>query len=99
MSTPPSSSSIEPERSAQRRRVFVLGATGTIGRAAVRALLARGHEVVCLVRPRAERGGERTAEASEKLLEGAIYRFGNVTSAASLAQDGFCGERFDVLVS
>ena len=34
-------------------RVLVLGATGTIGRATVRALLAQGHEVVCLIRLRA----------------------------------------------
>eukprot|EP01038_Epipyxis_sp_PR26KG_P018449 gene18449-26016_t len=34
------------------RRVFLLGATGTIGRATLRALLRRGHEVVCFVRPR-----------------------------------------------
>ena len=33
-------------------RVMVLGATGTIGRATVRALLAQGHEVVCLIRSR-----------------------------------------------
>lgn len=32
-------------------RVFMLGASGTIGQATVRALLRRGHEVVCLVRP------------------------------------------------
>ncbi|MEQ1718221.1 MAG: NAD-dependent epimerase/dehydratase family protein, partial [Hyphomicrobium sp.] len=31
----------------------MLGATGTIGRATVRALVASGHEVVCFVRPRA----------------------------------------------
>lgn len=35
------------------RRVFVIGATGTIGQATVRALLQRGHQVVCFVRPRA----------------------------------------------
>ncbi|MBX9608345.1 MAG: NAD-dependent epimerase/dehydratase family protein, partial [Gammaproteobacteria bacterium] len=40
-----------------RHRVLVLGATGTIGRATVRALLRRGHEVVCLVRARAGVGG------------------------------------------
>ena len=34
-----------------RQRVFVIGGTGTIGQATVRALLRRGHEVVCLVRP------------------------------------------------
>ena len=33
------------------RRVFVIGATGTIGQATVRALLRRGHEAVCFVRP------------------------------------------------
>ena len=44
-------------RSPHPRRVFVLGATGTIGRATVHALLQRGHEVVCLVRPRVGVGG------------------------------------------
>jgi divinyl chlorophyllide a 8-vinyl-reductase len=34
------------------RRVLLIGATGTIGRATARALVARGHEVVCFVRPR-----------------------------------------------
>ena len=38
--------------SSPRRRVLVLGATGTIGQAAVRALVRHGHEVVCLVRQR-----------------------------------------------
>lgn len=32
-------------------RVFLAGATGFIGGHALRALLARGHEVTCLVRP------------------------------------------------
>jgi divinyl chlorophyllide a 8-vinyl-reductase len=77
-------------RSPQPRRVFVLGATGTIGRATVRALLRRGHEVVCFVRP-------RTGLA--ETLVGATLRFGAVTDPASLARDGFCGERFDALVS
>jgi divinyl chlorophyllide a 8-vinyl-reductase len=31
-------------------RVLLLGATGTIGQAAARALVSCGHEVVCLVR-------------------------------------------------
>ncbi len=82
-----------------RRRVFVLGGTGTIGRATVRALVDRGHEVVCCVRP--TRTGDtalpQTAVAS--MLAGATVRRGDVTDATSLARDGFCGERFDVLVS
>lgn len=74
------------------RRVFMLGATGTIGRATVRALLRRGHELVCLVRPRA--GGQ-----GERLPVGATVRLGDVTDPASLARDGFRGERYDALLS
>lgn len=84
---------------ALRRRIFLAGATGTIGRATVAALTGQGHEVVCLVRPRAGPGAMLTPEAVAGLLPGAIIRFGDVTDAASLARDGFCGERFDVLVS
>jgi divinyl chlorophyllide a 8-vinyl-reductase len=69
----------------------MLGATGTAGRAAVRALVAQGHEVVCFVRPKAAESGGMPA--------GASLRFGEVTDARSLSEDGFRGERFDVLVS
>ena len=74
--------------SQQRQRVMLLGATGTIGRATASALLADGHEVVCFVRPGA--GG---------LPDEAVKRFGQVTDATSLRNDGFRGESFDVLVS
>lgn len=73
-------------------RVFLLGATGTIGRATATALLARGHEVVCLVRA-------KPGDPGRGLPEGVMVRFGDVTDPASLEKDGFCGERFDVLVS
>ncbi len=73
------------------RRVFMLGATGTIGRATVAALIARGLEVVCFLRPGSP---QRTA-----LLTGATVRFGDVTDRESLTRDGFCGEHFDVLIS
>jgi divinyl chlorophyllide a 8-vinyl-reductase len=65
----------------------MLGATGTIGRATVRALVQRGHEVVSFVR-------SRTAPTN-----GVTVRVGDVCDSASLARDGFCGERFDVLLS
>ena len=39
--------------------VLLLGATGTIGRATVDALLARGHEVTCVCRPAASGGDPR----------------------------------------
>jgi divinyl chlorophyllide a 8-vinyl-reductase len=79
--------------------VFVLGATGTIGQATVRALLRRGHEVVCFVRPRAGVGGSLGLDDTARLFPGAILRTGNVCDPASLANDGFRGEHFDVLVS
>jgi divinyl chlorophyllide a 8-vinyl-reductase len=68
----------------------MLGATGTIGRATLRALLRQGHEVVCLVRARS---------GDARLPAGATVRIGDVTDPASLAADGFRGERFDALVS
>jgi len=75
----------------------MLGATGTIGRATVQALLQRGHEVVCFVRPRA---GVALAPAdSAHLPDAASVRVGDVTDPISLARDGFRGERFDALVS
>jgi divinyl chlorophyllide a 8-vinyl-reductase len=89
----------EPTRSPHPRRVVVLGATGTIGRATVRALVRRGHEVVCFIRPRAGVGGALSSDDSARLLAGATLRFGDVTDPASLARDGFRGERFDALVS
>ena len=84
---------VKAEPSVGPRRVFVLGGTGTIGRATVRALLARGNEVVCFLRPQSGR------EQVPGVLEGANLRFGQVTDPASLARDGFQGERFDALVS
>ena len=75
------------------RRVFVLGGTGTIGKATAAALVRRGHDVVCFVRQRTDRdiGGDLPA--------GVSVRFGDVTDPVSLARDGFRGERFDALVS
>jgi divinyl chlorophyllide a 8-vinyl-reductase len=77
-------------RSPAPRRVFVVGATGTIGRATVKALVQAGHDVVCFVRP----GAPHLAE-----FAGATIRFGQVTQAESVARDGFREEKFDALVS
>jgi divinyl chlorophyllide a 8-vinyl-reductase len=76
----------------------LLGATGTIGRATARALVARGHELLCLLRPGAGRSGARTQQPAARLA-GAAIRYADVTDPESLARDGFRGERFDVLVS
>ena len=81
------------------RRVLVLGATGSVGGATTRALVGEGHEVVCLVRrgPAASDDPEQAARFSK--LRGAELRFADVTDPASLARDGFRGERFDAVVS
>lgn len=85
--------------SEQRRRVFVVGATGTIGRATVRALVRRGLETVCFVRPRAGPSGALTPDDSVRLFAGAEVRFGDVCDPVSIARDGFRGEHFDAVVS
>jgi len=77
------------------RRVFVLGATGTIGQAVVRALVEQGDEVVCLVRP----GHAERAAGTPRPLIGAQLREGLATDAASLRAQGLRGERFDSLIS
>ena len=75
------------------QRVLLLGASGTIGRATLGALLGQGHEVVCFGRGRLGRGEAAPMPA------GATQRVGDVTDPASLARDGFRGESFDALVS
>ena len=77
----------------------MLGATGTIGRATVRALLRRGHEVVCFVRPRAGVGGAMDRDDTAQLLTGATLRWGDVQDVDALVRDAIAGECFDVLVS
>ncbi len=77
----------------------MLGATGTIGQATVRALVARGHEVVCFVRPRSGVGGQLQGDDTARLFPGAVVRVGDVQDPVSLARDGFQGEHFDALVS
>jgi divinyl chlorophyllide a 8-vinyl-reductase len=77
------------------RRIIVLGATGTIGRATVRALVDRGHEVVCFARACV---GLASAENMSP-LDGATVRVCDIANPQSLAEDGFQGERFDAVVS
>ena len=81
------------------RRVFMLGATGTIGRATARALIARGHDVVCFIRPNGSGRGATPATERAAALPGATIRYGDVGDSISLSRDGFQGEQFDALVS
>jgi divinyl chlorophyllide a 8-vinyl-reductase len=71
------------------RRVLLLGATGTIGRATAAALVEAGHDTVCIVRP--GRGTD--------LPEGIDRREADVTDAASLRREGLRGEHFDAVIS
>lgn len=82
-----------------RQRVCLLGATGTIGRATAAALLRRGHELVCFVRPRFGVGGSRMSSDIAGLFAGATIRVVDPTNPASLSRDGFAGEHFDAVVS
>jgi divinyl chlorophyllide a 8-vinyl-reductase len=72
-------------------RVIVLGATGSIGRATVAALLGKGYAVTAVVRPGS------TVRFPHAV--GAVVREADVTDPVSLSRDGFGGERFDVWVS
>lgn len=82
----------------KRQRVCVLGATGTIGRATVSALVRRGYDVVCFVRPRA--GVDRSVAPTDvRSVAGATIKEVDTTDPVLLAHHGFAGERFDVLVS
>ena len=55
--------------------------------------------MVCFVRARAGVGGSLDPAASAKLFDGAKVRVVDPTDPASLARDGFAGERFDAVVS
>ncbi|KGE02878.1 NAD(P)H-binding protein [Pseudohaliea rubra] len=81
------------------RAVFVAGASGYSGRALVRELCARGHRVVCLVRPRSGVGGRDSPEDLARALPDAEFRVGDVSDPHSLREDGFAGESFDAVFS
>ncbi|WP_199698711.1 NAD(P)H-binding protein [Aurantiacibacter zhengii] len=77
------------------KRVLLFGASGTIGRAVARALLADGHVVTSFLRH--ERAAD--AETGELVQAGVACRFGEVTDPASIMRDAFAGEPFDAVIS
>ena len=70
------------------KRVLVLGATGTIGRAVVASAMRHGYDTACVIRP----GAKADAVWPD-------VRPADVTALQSLAQDGFRSEHFDVVIS
>lgn len=81
------------------KRVCLLGATGTIGRATAAALMRRGYEVVCLVRPAAEIAAGSSNAKADRLVEGATVRGVDLGDPESVLRDGFSGDRFSAVVS
>ncbi|PZO00599.1 MAG: epimerase [Hyphomicrobiales bacterium] len=82
-----------------RRRICLLGATGTIGRATAQALVRRGYEVVCFARAPADGTKARSAPMAPDDLEGPTVKVVDVGDPAALAKDGFAGAPFDAVVS
>ena len=97
MTDVPTPSSALKNQQGSAKRVLLLGATGTIGRATARALLKRGHHVVCLVRSRQGKNGLDPDTSAQ--LAGATIRRGDACDPQSLRDDGFAGEQFDAVVS
>ena len=81
------------------RRVFVVGATGYIGKFVVRELVARGYDVVSFARERSGVDASTTEDLTRQQLQGSEVRFGDVCDMNSLMKEGIRGERFDVVVS
>jgi len=69
--------------------VLLFGASGTIGQAVARALVAAGYRVVCVLR--------RPADA--ELPERCELRLADATDAAAIERDAFAGESFDAVIS
>ncbi len=88
-----------PAGSVSRKRIFVVGATGYIGKFVVRELVSRGYEVVSFARERSGIDAATGAEETRRQLQGSEVRFGDVCDQASLLREGIRGERFDVVVS
>ncbi|MEM1284611.1 MAG: NAD(P)H-binding protein [Pseudomonadota bacterium] len=82
----------EPDKASKSlvRRVLLLGATGTIGRATAHALVDAGFKTVCVVRAMPV-AGTFPADAETRVAD--------VNDRASLLEAGFQGERFDAVIS
>ena len=73
-----------------QQKVLLLGATGTIGQATARALVAARHDVTCFLRDSAAPNGA---------LARTTLRYGQVTDPASLRANAFTDTNFDVVIS
>ena len=92
-------SSSDNASSVSPKRVFVVGATGYIGKFVVRELVARGYKVVSFARERSGVNASTTSELTRQQLQGSEVRFGDVCDMNSLMKDGIRGEKFDAVIS
>ena len=81
------------------KRVLLLGATGTIGMATARALVQRGHPVVCLLRPRRSDQHLKANAAPPESLAGVTVVWGDASDPEVWSQPSFKEAPFDVVVS
>ena len=81
------------------KRVLLLGATGTIGMATAWALVQRGHQVVCLLRPRRSDQHLKANEARPGSLVGVTVLWGDASDPEVWTQPSFTGGHFDAVVS
>ncbi len=77
----------------------MLGATGTIGLATTQALIERGHNVVCFLRPGSWVGAHETENSTCVHHPRSYHRCVDVSDLDSVRLDGFCGEQFDAIIS
>ena len=81
------------------RRILLIGASGTIGRATARQLSARGHHIICPIRRSAKRANASGADARFRMSAKATVYFGNITDpegvAAIMSEHG----PFDAVIS
>lgn len=82
-----------------KKRVFVVGGTGYIGKFVVRELVSRGYDVVSFVRERSGVGAVANIAQVQSDLKGAEIRVGDVCNVDSIKANGMRGEHFDVVVS
>ncbi|MEM8555295.1 MAG: NAD(P)H-binding protein [Pseudomonadota bacterium] len=83
----------------QVRRVLVFGGSGTIGQAALDALVEAGHEVVAFLRKTSGVGGASSSADMAVRFPKVSLRFGDVTDPVSLREVAFAGAPFDAVVS
>ena len=86
------------DRSPDKVRVVVFGATGYIGRFVVKELIRRGYNVVAFARERSGVGGRQNRESVRADFPGAEVRFGDVTDSDSLDCNAF-DQPVDVVIS